>query len=103
MLVKKARPGQFTIIRLHEKGERIPLSLADINAEDGTISLIVMVVGKTGAEFSTFKKGDEMLDLCGPLGEPTHIEKLGRVVLVGGGFGIAPLYPVAKAFKELID
>jgi ferredoxin--NADP+ reductase len=99
LLSKKARPGQFVIIRLHDKGERIPLSLADINAEEGTISLIVMVVGKTSAEFSTFKEGDEILDLCGPLGEPTHIEKLGKVVLVGGGFGIAPLYPVAKAFK----
>jgi ferredoxin--NADP+ reductase len=99
LLSKKARPGQFVIIRLHNKGERIPLSLADINAEEGTISLIVMVVGKTSAEFSTFKEGDEILDVCGPLGEPTHIEKLGKVVLVGGGFGIAPLYPVAKAFK----
>jgi len=98
-LSKKARPGQFVIIRLHENGERIPLSLADINAEEGTISLIVMVVGKTSGEFSTFKVGDDILDLCGPLGEPTHIEKLGKVVLVGGGFGVAPLFPIARAFK----
>jgi len=96
---KKARPGQFVIIRLHEKGERIPLSLADINPEEGTISLIVMAVGKTTTELSTLKAGDDILDLCGPLGQPTHIEKFGRVILVGGGFGTAPLYPIAKAFK----
>lgn len=99
LIAKKAKPGQFVIIRLHEKGERIPLSLADINPEEGTISLIVMTVGKTTAEMSTYKKGDNILDLCGPLGQPTHIEKMGRVILVGGGFGVAPLYPIARAFK----
>lgn len=96
---KKAQPGQFVIIRIHDKGERIPLSLADINPEEGTISLIVMVIGKTSAELSLLEAGDEILDLCGPLGQPTHIEKLGRVILVGGGFGVAPLYPIARAFK----
>ncbi len=99
LIAKKAKPGQFVIIRLHEKGERIPLSLADINPEEGTISLIVMTVGKTTAEMATYKKGDNILDLCGPLGQPTHIEKVGRVILVGGGFGVAPLYPIARAFK----
>ncbi len=98
-LAAKAVPGQFVIIRLHERGERIPLSLADINPEEGTISLIVMVVGKTTAEMSTLKKGDNILDLCGPLGQPTHIKKVGKVVLVGGGFGAAPLYPIAREFK----
>lgn len=96
---KKAQPGQFVIIRINEQGERIPLSLADINPEEGTISLIVMVIGKTSGELSLLNAGDEILDLCGPLGQPTHIEKLGRVILVGGGFGVAPLYPIAKAFK----
>ncbi|MDA8169779.1 MAG: sulfide/dihydroorotate dehydrogenase-like FAD/NAD-binding protein [Nitrospiraceae bacterium] len=99
LISKKARPGQFVIIRLNEKGERIPLSLADINPEEGTISLIVMAIGKTTSEMATMKAGDEILDLCGPLGQPTHIEKTGKVVLVGGGFGVAPLYPIAKAFK----
>lgn len=99
MLSKKAKAGQFVIIRLNEKGERIPLSLADINPDEGTISLIVMVVGKTTAEMSTLKEGDDILDLCGPLGQPTHVENVGRVILVGGGFGVAPLYPIAKAFK----
>jgi NAD(P)H-flavin reductase len=99
LISQKAMPGQFVIIRLHEKGERIPLSLADINPEQGTISLIVMAVGKTTTEMSAFNAGDEILDLCGPLGQPTHIEKYGRAILVGGGFGIAPLYPIARALK----
>jgi ferredoxin--NADP+ reductase len=100
LISRKAKPGQFVIIRLHEKGERIPLSLADINPEQGTISLIVMAVGKTTTEMSTFNANDEILDLCGPLGQPTHIQKYGRVILVGGGFGVAPLYPIARALKE---
>jgi ferredoxin--NADP+ reductase len=99
LISRKAQPGQFVIIRLHEKGERIPLSLADINPAEGTISLIVMAVGKTTTELSGYNRGDEILDLCGPLGMPTHIEKAGKVVLVGGGFGVAPLYPIARAFK----
>lgn len=100
LISKKAKPGQFVIIRLNEKGERIPLSLADINPEEGTISLIVMAVGKTTTEMSTFNTGDEILDLCGPLGQPTHIQKYGRVILVGGGFGVAPLYPIARSLKD---
>ncbi|MBI5213690.1 MAG: sulfide/dihydroorotate dehydrogenase-like FAD/NAD-binding protein [Nitrospirae bacterium] len=99
LISKKAKPGQFVIIRIHEKSERIPLSLADINPEEGTISLIVMSVGKTTTEMSTLNAGDEIRDLCGPLGQPTHIEKYGRVILVGGGFGAAPLYPIARELK----
>jgi len=99
LISKKASPGQFVIIRLHENGERIPLSLADINPGEGTISLIVMAVGKTTTEMSLLKTGDKVLDLCGPLGNPTHVEQAGKVVLVGGGFGVAPLYPIARAFK----
>jgi ferredoxin--NADP+ reductase len=100
LISKKAQPGQFVIIRLHDKGERIPLSLADINPAEGTISLIVMAVGKTTNEFATFKAGDRILDLCGPLGQPTHIERFGKVLLVGGGFGVAPLYPIARSLKS---
>ena len=99
LISRKARPGQFVIIRLHDKGERIPLSLADIKPNEGTISLIVMAVGKTTAEMSHMKAGEDVLDLCGPLGTPTHIEKHGKIILIGGGFGIAPLYPIARAFK----
>ena len=99
LISKKAKAGQFVIVRLHEKGERIPLSLADIDPESGTISLIVMAVGKTTHEMVLLKQDEDILDLCGPLGQPTHIESAGRVVLVGGGFGVAPLYPIARAFK----
>jgi ferredoxin--NADP+ reductase len=99
LISRKARPGQFVIIRLHDKGERIPLSLADIDPEGGTISLIVMTVGKTTTELARYEAGNDILDLCGPLGQPTHIERVGRVCLVGGGFGVAPLYPIARAFK----
>src|SRR3990172_7450457 len=96
LISRKAQPGQFVIIRLHEKGERIPLSLADIDPGEGAISLIVMAVGKTTSELSHYETNDEILDLCGPLGMPTHIEKVGNVILVGGGFGAAPLYPIAR-------
>ena len=99
LIAKKALPGQFVIVRLHDRGERVPFSLADIDPEHGTISLIVMTVGKTTSEFSHFRKGDSVLDLCGPLGQPTRIEKAGRVCLVGGGFGVAPLLPIARSFK----
>lgn len=99
LISKKAKPGQFVIVRLHDQGERIPLSLADITPEEGTLSLIVMAVGKTTNEFVLMNVGDNIQDLCGPLGKPTHIEKVGRVILVGGGFGVAPLYPIARAFK----
>ena len=96
----KAKPGQFVILRVNKKGERIPLSLADINPDEGTISLIIMAVGKTTAELVALEEGDDVLDLCGPLGLPTHIEKLGKVIVIGGGFGVAPLYPIVRAFKE---
>jgi len=94
-------PGQFVILRLHAKGERIPISLADIDPVGGTISLIVMAVGKTTTEMSVMKEGEDILDLCGPLGNGTHIEKVNKVILVGGGFGVAPLYPIARAFKAV--
>ncbi len=100
LISRKARPGQFVIVRLHEKGERIPLSLADIDPEEGSISLIVMTVGKTTHEMSLLRQGDDILDLCGPLGHPTIVERVGRVILVGGGFGAAPLHPIARAMKD---
>ncbi len=99
LIARKARPGQFVIIRLNTEGERIPLSLADIDPEQGTISLMVMSVGKTTSQMSTLDQGADVLDVCGPLGKPTRIGKIGRVTLVGGGFGVAPLFPIAKAFK----
>lgn len=100
LISRKALPGQFVILRLHGQGERIPISLADIDPVGGSISLIVMAVGKTTTEMSAMRSGDDILDLCGPLGNGTHIEKVGKVVLVGGGFGVAPLYPIARAFRS---
>ncbi len=100
LLSQKARPGQFVIVRLHDRGERIPLSLADIDPASGTISLIVMAVGKTTSEMAALQPGDAIRDLCGPLGNATEVEKLGKVILVGGGFGAAPLYPIARAFRD---
>ncbi len=99
LISKKAQPGQFVIVRIHDRGERIPLSLADIDPVAGTISLIVMAVGKTTSEMAALKAGESILDLCGPLGNATDIERVQKVVLVGGGFGTAPLYPIARAFK----
>jgi len=101
LIAKKAQPGQFVIVRIHDRGERIPLSLADIDSAAGTISLIVMAVGKTTSEMAALKTGEAILDLCGPLGNPTEIEHVGKVILVGGGFGTAPLYPIARAFKTV--
>ncbi len=97
---QKAKPGQFVILQADETGERIPLTMADTNPEKGTITVIYMVVGKSTAKFKELKIGDEYYALIGPLGRPTHIENLGKVVCVGGGTGIAVLHPITKALKE---
>jgi NAD(P)H-flavin reductase len=97
---QKRKPGQFVIIRLNETGERIPLTIADENKERGTITIIVQVVGKTTAHLGRMKEGDSILDVVGPLGQPTHIEKFGTVVAVGGGVGHAVCYPIARGMKE---
>lgn len=93
------RAGQFVIVRPAQGGERIPLTIADADPERGTITLIYQVVGKTTAVMSLMDPGAEIADLAGPLGQPTHIERFGRVACVGGGIGIAPLYPIAQAMK----
>ncbi len=97
---QKAKPGQFVILQADETGERIPLTMADTDPEKGTITIIYMVVGKSSARFKDLKVGDEYYALIGPLGKPTHIENVGKVVCVGGGTGIAVLHPIAKALKE---
>ncbi len=94
---RKAKPGQFVILQADETGERIPLTMADTDPEKGTITIIYMVVGKSTARFRDLKVGDEYYALIGPLGAPTHIEKLGKVVCVGGGTGIAVLHPITRA------
>lgn len=99
-IARSAQPGQFVIVRLHEKGERIPLSLADFDRDKGTITLIFMTIGKTSLEFATYEAGDEIQNLVGPLGHPTEVKKYGRVICVAGGFGAAPIYTIARAYKE---
>lgn len=98
-IARKAQPGQFVIVRIDEGGERIPLSLADIDRAGGTLGIIFMAVGKTSSKLATIEAGESIIDLIGPLGNPTHIERFGRVILVGGGFGAAPLYPIAQALR----
>lgn len=98
-IARKHRAGQFVVVLLHEHGERIPLTIADADAEAGTITLVVQEVGKTTMEMGTMKAGDEIV-VVGPLGTPTHIEKVGTVVCVGGGAGIAPMLPIARALRE---
>jgi ferredoxin--NADP+ reductase len=101
-LVARARkPGQFAIISINnEYSERIPLTIADVDTKKGTICLIWQRVGKTTAELAQMQQGDEIANVTGPLGKPTHIENFGTVVCVGGGIGNAPLLPIAKALKE---
>ena len=99
-VVENAKAGQFIVIKIDEKGERIPLTIVDKNKDEGTISIIFQEVGKTTKNLAVLDTGSEVMDIIGPLGRPTHVEKLGRVVCVGGGVGTAEIYPVAKALKE---
>ncbi|WDP92195.1 MAG: sulfide/dihydroorotate dehydrogenase-like FAD/NAD-binding protein [Desulfobacter sp.] len=98
-IAKKAKPGQFVILQADETGERIPLTMANTDPEKGTITIIYMVIGKSTARFRDLKVGEEYYALIGPLGAPTHIEKVGKVVCVGGGTGIAVLHPITRALK----
>ncbi len=99
-IAKSRKAGHFVIIRLDEKGERIPLTIADGDPEKGTITLVVQKVGVTSAKLLAMNEGDEILDLVGPLGKATHIEKFGTVLCAGGGVGVAPLLPIVKALHE---
>jgi ferredoxin--NADP+ reductase len=96
-IARKARAGQFLILRIDEDGERIPRTFSDWSAEEGWIRFIFMRVGKTTHQLSRLGVGDALLDVVGPLGVPTHVEGLGRVAVVGGGVGAAVAYPVARA------
>jgi ferredoxin--NADP+ reductase len=99
-IARKARPGQFVILKANEEGERIPLTMAETDPEKGTITIIYMVVGKSTALFKSLKVGDAYQDVIGPLGKATEIEKVGNVVCVGGGTGIAVLHPITRALKN---
>ena len=101
LIAKKALPGQFVILKANETGERIPLTMAETDPEKGTITIIYMVVGKSTALFKDLKVGDGYQDVIGPLGKATHLEKVGRVICVGGGTGVAVLHPITRALKEI--
>ena len=99
-IAAKAQPGNFVILRVHPKGERIPLTIADTDKEQGTITMVYLVMGKTTAMLEDMKVGDKIHDICGPLGEKTHIESGGTVICVGGGTGIAAMHHIAKGHKQ---
>ncbi|NWF77192.1 MAG: sulfide/dihydroorotate dehydrogenase-like FAD/NAD-binding protein [Chloroflexi bacterium] len=99
-IAKKAQAGQFVVVRIDDRGERIPLTLANWDGKEGSVTLVFMEVGATTFRLALLKAGDSVADLVGPLGVPTHIEKFGTVVCVAGGVGAAPIAPIARALKE---
>lgn len=99
-VVRNAQAGQFIIFRADENGERVPLTIADVNKEKGELTLVFMAVGFSTKKLAELNEGDELADIVGPLGQPTHIKKYGTVVCLAGGYGAAPCYLIAKALKE---
>lgn len=100
-IAQKARPGHFVMLRVSPTGERIPLTIADTDPAQGTITIVYLVMGKTTAMLEELNQGDAVLDVCGPLGHPTHIEKHGTVICVGGGTGIAAMHHIAKGHARV--
>ena len=99
-VVRNAKPGQFIIFRVEENGERVPLTIADVDKTTGALTLVFMAVGYSTKKLAELNVGDELVDIVGPLGQPTHIKKYGTVVCLAGGYGAAPCYLIAKAFKD---
>jgi len=99
-IARKAKAGNFFVLKIDEQGERIPLTIADFDRERGTITTIFQKMGKTTHQLGAMSEGDALSDVIGPLGMHSHIEKFGKVICVGGGVGIAPIYPIARALKE---
>ena len=99
-IARKALAGQFVVIRIDERGERIPLTIADWDGKEGSVTLVFMEVGATTFRLALLKAGDFIADFVGPLGVPSHIDKFGTVVCVAGGVGVAPITPIARALKE---
>jgi ferredoxin--NADP+ reductase len=99
-VARKAQAGQFVIVRADEKGERVPLTIADYDRENGTVTMVVQPVGHSTGEICSLDQGQSLLDVAGPLGNPSEMISGGTVVCIGGGIGIAPIYPIARAFKE---
>lgn len=100
LIAKKAKPGQFVILKANETGERIPLTMAEADPKKGIITIIYQIVGKTTALFKSLQVGDKFQDVIGPLGKATHLEKVGTVVCVGGGTGVAVMHPITRGLKE---
>jgi len=100
LIAAKAKAGHFVILRSREGGERIPVTLVDWSPENGTVTVIIQAIGKSTAEMNTFKQGDSFSDVAGPLGTPVEIKNWGTVLGVGGGVGIAELFPIMRAFKD---
>ncbi|MBO5947741.1 sulfide/dihydroorotate dehydrogenase-like FAD/NAD-binding protein, partial [bacterium] len=99
-ITRNAKAGQFIILRVEENGERVPLTIADVDKENGILTIVYMAVGYTTKKLALLDVGDEIVDIVGPLGKPTEIKKYGTVVCLAGGYGAAPCYLIAKAFKE---
>jgi ferredoxin--NADP+ reductase len=99
-ITRKAQAGQFVVLRINEEGERIPMSITDLDPKEGILTIIFQEVGKSTAHLATFKTGDFLADVVGPLGIPTHIENFGTALCIGGGIGIAPVHFIAKALKQ---
>ena len=101
-VAKKALPGQFIVLRVNEEGERVPLTIADFDRERGIVTILFQVVGASTGLLASLKEGDSILDFVGPLGQPSELsDHMGTVVFVGGGIGVAPVYPIARAAYEL--
>ena len=99
-IARKAKAGNFFVLRINEQGERIPLTIADFDTDRGTITTVFQKVGKTTHHLSTLNEGDSIADVIGPLGAASHIENFGKIVCVGGGVGIAPVFPIARALRD---
>lgn len=99
-LVRKAKAGQFVILREHDKGERVPMSIGGLDTENGILTIVIQEVGKTSGSMNRMKTGDCFADVVGPLGLPTHMEKFGNCICIGGGVGIPPIYPITQALKK---
>lgn len=99
-IARKRKAGQFVILRVHEGGERVPLTLVGSDVELGTVTLIFQAVGHSTKELASLEVGDALIDLAGPLGQPTHIENFGTACVIGGGYGTAPVLPIATALHD---
>lgn len=100
-IAQSRQPGQFVVLRIDETGERFPLTICDADPDKGSITLVFQVIGKSTYHLSLLNPGDYILDILGPLGRPTHLKKYGTVICIGGGIGVAPVYPIAKGMKKV--